>query len=190
VPDGWHHAVTLSNADVHEMYGKPSYRELWTKALNALESDESAFTVKAVDVHTANDLGGLLGAFDQPTPARRKLRPGTRTTVTVAELEVRLRRGKFGNGLRELLETLTGKPVVSRAERREIFTAEPARPGLKSQPWVEGWLDHCQSPRRMESTEVRATAQRCAAILARLQRTPVRYRRLRMNAGCHGCVPE
>jgi hypothetical protein len=105
-------------------------------------------------------------------------------------LEVRLRRGKFGNGLRELLETLTGKPVVSRAERREIFTAEPARPGLKSQPWVEGWLDHCQSPRRMESTEVRATAQRCAAILARLQRTPVRYRRLRMNAGCHGCVPE
>ncbi|MEU4446582.1 TIGR02679 domain-containing protein [Actinosynnema sp. NPDC050801] len=167
--------MTLSNADVHELYGKQSYRELWTKALNALESDEAGFTVGTGDVHTANDIGGLLGAFDHPAPSRRKLRPGTRTTVTVAELDGRLRRGKFGNGLRELLETLIGEPVLTKAERRGIFTAELARVGLDSHPWAESWLDHCQSPRLVASTEVRVTAQRCAAILSRLVLDPGSY---------------
>ncbi|TQM80991.1 TIR domain-containing protein [Saccharothrix saharensis] len=157
------------------MYGKPSYEELWDKALNAVESNRAGFTLKTGDVHTANDLSGLLGAFDQPTPTRRKLRPGTRTTVTVAELDTRLRRGKFGNGLRELLETLTGQPVVTTAERREIFAAELTKVGLAGHPWVGPWLDHCQKPRCMQSTEVRVTAQRCAAILTRLVLNPHTY---------------
>ncbi|MCE7000338.1 TIGR02679 domain-containing protein [Saccharothrix sp. S26] len=167
--------MTLSNADVHRMYGKSSYEELWEKALNAVESGQAGFTLKTGDVHTANDLSGLLGAFDQPTPARRKLRPGTRTTVTVTELDTRLRRSKFGSGLRELLEILTGRPVVTTAERREIFTAELTKAGIVDHPWIDSWLDYCQHPRRVQSIEVRVTAQRCAAILARLVLDPSTY---------------
>lgn len=158
------------------MYGKRSYQELWTKALNALESGGASFTLWTGDVRTADDLSGLFGAFDQPTPARRRLRPKTRTTVTIADLDARLRRGKFGQGLRELLEILTGKPVLTKADRREIFTAELSKAGVASQAWTESWLGHCQSPRRMESADVRATARRCATILSRLNLEPTAQR--------------
>lgn len=164
--------MTLSNADVHRLYGGESYRGLWEKALNAIESDDVSFTLRTGDVRTANDISGLLGAFDRPKPARRAVRPETRTTVTVAELDTRLRRGKFGGGLRELLELLTGKPVLTRAERRAIFESELARVGLARDHWADAWLDHCRNPRRIDATEVRTTARRCTAVLAELVLDP------------------
>lgn len=154
------------------MYDKESYRELWAKALHAVESNRASFTVSTGDVRTADDLSGLLGAFDRPRPVRRQVRPGGRPTVTVAELDHRLRRGEFGRGLRELLETLTGEPVLTAADRHAIFLAELSRHDLADGHWVAPWLDHCRHPGRIESTEVSLVARQCAAILAGLVLAP------------------
>lgn len=166
--------MTLSDENIRSLYDKESYRELWAKALKAVESEEASFTLPTGDVRTAADLSGLLGAFDRPKPARRKLSPHSRTRVTVEELDARLLRGKAALGLRDLLEVITGKPVLSVGERRDVFAEEMSRVELDGWPWIDTWLDHCQSPRRVDSAVVRQTARQCAEVLSRLELHPDR----------------
>ena len=181
------------------MYEKAAYKEMWAKALNAVELETASFTLRTGDVRTTDDLNGFLGVFDQPKPARRKLKPNSQTTVTLAELDARLRRGKAALGLRDLLEVITGKPVLSRGERRDIFAAEATEAGLDGWPWLETWLDYCQSPRRVDPTSVHRLAKQCVEVLSRLEldprRLPVEHRPLRgfaesFTEGSNGLGPR
>ncbi|SDC98103.1 DUF2399 domain-containing protein [Actinokineospora iranica] len=168
--------------DLAREYGRPEYEVLWRQARKAVARGQVKLGYKPPDHSAADAVSALLGAFDEP-PARARLAAGIGTTIVVADLDTRLRAGKFHCGLAEVLAAVHGEPAEFNpvqasvdASRREwvneILTGALASAGLQSRAWAPYWVDHVRRYAKIPPERLAEPASRAAAILARLTLDP------------------
>ncbi|MDQ3579193.1 MAG: TIGR02679 domain-containing protein, partial [Actinomycetota bacterium] len=157
--------------DMRAEYGRPEYEILWRQARKAVQRGQVKLGFKAPSAVVAVAVSELI---DAPVEA------GVGQTIAVADLDARLRAGKFHCGLSEVLEEVHGAPVAagetpsSRTEWvDEILWSALSAAGLDGRSWAHAWVEQVRRYGKIMPERLASPAALACAILADLVLEPV-----------------